>query len=734
MLFALRRRASATSVAACASSSRATPAPAAAAARALAPAARPGAPRRGAAGSPAPAPAAPGAGAPYALTPLARPSKDGPLFEYAAPTRNVAVIAHVDHGKTSLVDQLLKTCAVFQAGSMDSNPLERERGITILSKVTGVSYRGTDIAIIDSPGHADFAGQVEQVLSMADGCLLVVCATEGPMVQTRFVLSKAIARGLKPIVVVNKADRDTARLGAVENAVFDLFVALEATDEQLDFPILYTSARHGWATPSLDEARALAAAPPAPGAGPGMAPLLDAMLAHVPPPRVLGGPGEPFRMLVSQMEIVPFVGKTLIGRVAAGTVRVGDALVALSREGAPQEAAKVSKLFRRRGMESVPVPSAAAGEIVELAGFAVPTPTSTLAAAPPAAGGGGGGGGVGAGSAAAAAAAAGTLRPLYAEPLDPPTISMAFSVNDSPLAAKGPQPGTQLTSSVIAARLHREAAANIALEVVAGGSGGGGGGGEALEVRGRGELQLAVLIETMRREGFELSVSPPTVLFRTSPGGERQEPYESVIVDVDEAFSGVVIEKLALRKATMTNFGAAPGGKARIEFTGPSRGLIGVQSELKSETRGTAVLNRRFSEYGAYVPGLERKPRGVLVSTSAGATTGFALAALEARGVLFVTPGEETYSGAIVGENSKEPRDMEVNPVKAKKLTNIRSAGAEELVRLSPPRLFSLEEAIVYVAPDELVEVTPTAIRMRKRLLDASERERAARSYSKSIK
>jgi GTP-binding protein len=545
------------------------------------------------------------------------------------------------------------------------------------------------------------------------------------------VLGKAISKGLKPIVVINKADRDTARLGVVENAVFDLFVSLDATDEQLDFPIIYSSARHGWATASLDEARALAklaqvsgSTPEASAGGrngrPGMEPLLDAMINHVPRPRVLGGPTDPFKMLVSQMEIVPYMGKTVIGRIASGTLKAGDALVAMNREGVKQEEGKVTKLFRRRGMESVPVPSASAGEIVELAGFATPVPTCTLAAMPVAAG---------AGAAAAVAAAVAAIRPLYAAPIDPPTISMAFSVNDSPVAGRGSNPGTQLTSSVIATRLLKEAASNIALEVV---PGGGGAGGEAMEVRGRGELQLAVLIETMRREGFELSVSPPTVLFRED-GKERLEPYENVSVDVDEVFSGVVIEKLALRKATMLNFGQAPGGKARIEFNGPSRGLIGLQSELKSETRGTAVLNRRFEEYGPYVAGLERKPRGVLVSTTSGAITAFALDALQARGTLFVGPGEDTYSGAIIGENSKENRDMEVNPVRAKKLTNIRSAGAEEMIRLSPPRLFSLEEAIVYVAPDELVEVTPTAIRMRKKLLDSSERERASRSFSKSV-
>lgn len=626
---------------------------------------------------------------------------------------------------------MLKACgAADKDASMDgaardgASVQEKERGITILSKVTGLRYKETDISIIDSPGHADFSGQVEQVLGMSDSCLLVVCATEGPMVQTRYVLGKAISKGLRPIVVINKADRDTARLGAVENQVFDLFVALDANDEQLDFPIIYTSARHGWATADLEEAKALAVKAQAAGgsisedtAGPGMNALLDAILSHVPAPRVLGGPEDPFRMLVSQMEVAPYVGKTLIGKITQGTVKPGDMLVAVDREGKKLEEAKVSKLFKRRGMESVPVTQGRAGEIVEMGGFTVPTPTNTILAHQPAPN--------------PAAAAAIVYKPLYADALDPPTISMAFSVNDSPLVGRGSIPGTQLTSTVIANRLAKEAASNIALEVVTGG--GSGTGRESVEVRGRGELQLAVLIETMRREGFELSVSPPSVLFK-EVNGEKQEPYEQVIVDVDEAFSGVVIEKLALRKATMRNFGQAPGGKTRLEFHGPSRGLIGVQSELKSETRGTAVLNRRFEEYGPYIKGLERKPRGVLVSNTNGAITAFALDTLQARGTLFVGPGEDTYSGHIIGENAKDDKDLEVNPVKAKKLTNIRAAGAEEMIRLTTPRLFSLEEAIVYVAPDELVEVTPTAIRMRKKILDGGERERAARTFYKQAK
>ena len=587
---------------------------------------------------------------------------------------------------------------------------------------------------------------------MVDGCMLVVDASEGPMPQTRYVLGKALARGLKPVVVLNKCDREGSRLGIVENEIFDLFVALDASDAQLDFPIVYASAREGWTGPSAEAA----------DRG-DMGHLLRVLAEHVPPPRVLGGPEAPFRMLVSQMDADPFIGKMLIGRVMSGAVRPGDAVHAMDRSGRELEAGRVTKLFARRGGRVVPLEAAEAGDIIQLAGLQLPLPTATVAA--PA-----------------------ITRPLYAD-------SMAFGVNDSPL---GGREGSRLTSTMIADRLLREAAMNVSLQIItpaaraaaasarakAATKGGGAaaspsaaaaaaaaapasaasgstpvsaptavddddldesapsalaGMSDAVEVRGRGELQLAVLIENMRREGFELSVSPPVVLFRRDRAtGERLEPYEHVVVDVDDAYSGAAIERMAQRKGVLKDFataGGAASGRARLTFTAPSRGLIGFQSELKTESRGTATMHRTFDSYGPYVRGLERKPRAAVVSNCAGQVTAYALDALQARGTLFVRPGDATYGGHVIGEASRDSLyDMEVNPVKAKKLTNIRAAGKDDAVNLAPPRAFSLEEAIVYVAPDELVEVTPTVIRLRKRLLDGSERERASRSLAKSLK
>ena len=492
--------------------------------------------------------------------------------------------------------------------SMDSNPLERERGITILSKVTSVQFGGHTVNIVDTPGHSDFGGEVERVLHMVDGVLLVVDALEGPMPQTRYVLSKALAKGLKPVVVFNKCDRDGARLGAVENEVFDLFVDLEASDEQLDFPMVYASAREGWTVGDVDVAKDVArrGAVRAEAGGGGMTHLLDVILRAIPAPRVLEGAA--FRMLVTQMEVDPFLGKMVLGRVASGAVKVGDAIVSISREGERREEGKVLRLFSRRGLAAIPLQAAEAGDIVQLAGLQTPIPTSTVAAAP-------------------------VTRPLFADPIDPPTISMSFSVNDSPLAGKE---GTQLTSTMISERLAKEAAGNVALQMLAGVPQHGMP--DATEVRGRGELQLAVLIETMRREGFELSVSPPAVLFRKDEAtGKREEPYEEVVVDVDNEFSGIVIEKMALRKGNMREFAQAGAGKVRLNFLCPSRGLIGFQSEIKTDSRGTAVMHRRFEAYGEYIPGLERKPRGVMCANCSGSVTAYALDSLQVRGQLFVS-------------------------------------------------------------------------------------------------
>ena len=622
------------------------------------------------------------ASAPFTLAPIPTEGRDGRVFATDRKIRNIAVIAHVDHGKTSLVDQLLKATVESSqmVGSMDSNPLEKERGITILSKVTSLEFADHLINVVDTPGHADFGGEVERVLNMVDGVLLVVCATEGVMPQTKYVLGKAVARGLRAIVVLNKCDCDGTRLGTVENEIFDQFASYpDVTDEQLDYPVVYASARQGWTAPSVEGgAERAASAAVAAGAGSGggaMAHLLATIVAHVPPPTVLGGPGDPFRMSVNLMEVAEYVGKLVVGRVQSGRVRPGDAVVALAREGARTEEGRVTKLFGRRGMVRVPLAEAHAGELVELAGLQTPVPSSTLCAP--------------------AAATGGTLlKPLWAAPLDPPTIAMSFTVNDSPL---GGREGTHLTSSAIAARLAKEAVSNVALEVAAGA---GGGGGDSTEVRARGELQLAVLIETMRREGFELSVSPPSVLFRTEVDpatgrAARLEPYEALLVDVGEEHSGVVIERCAERKAELKEFVQLGGGKVRLEFYAPSRGLIGLQSELKTDTRGTAVLNRVFEGYGPYLSALNRKDRGVLVSNTAGNITSYALRDLEPRGQLFVGPGEATYCGHVIGECSKDDRDLDVNPVKAKKLTNVRASGMDEAIRLSPPRIFSLEDAIV---------------------------------------
>jgi len=559
--------------------------------------------------------------------------------------------------------------------------------------------------------------------------MLVVDASEGPMPQTRYVLGKALARGLKPIVVLNKCDREGARLGTVENEIFDLFVALEASDEQLDFPIVYCSAREGWTKAGPDTEQL------------DMGYLLQVLAQHAPPPRVLGDDDAPFRMLVSQMDADGFIGKLLIGRVMSGKVRPGDSVVAMDRTGKQVETGKVTKLFARQGGSNIPLEEGVAGDIIQLAGLQLPLPTATVAAPS-------------------------VTRPLYADPIDPPTISMAFGVNDSPL---GGREGSRLTSTMIADRLLREAATNVALQILtnsgssakttagaaaaAAAAAPGGADGlvdvedetamvgmsDAVEVRGRGELQLAVLIENMRREGFELSVSPPVVLFkRDLATGERLEPYEHVVVDVDEEFSGMVIERMALRKGNMRDFapiGGKNSGKVRLSFGAPSRGLIGFQSELKTESRGTATIHRTFDAYGPYIKGLERKPRAVLVSNTTGQITAYALDTLQQRGSLFVKPGEQTYGGQILGECSRDSLfDMEVNPVKAKKLTNVRANGHDDAIRLSPPKIWSLEEAIVYVAPDELVEVTPSILRLRKRLLDPSERDKASRAFAKSMK
>ncbi len=599
--------------------------------------------------------------------------------------RNIAIIAHVDHGKTTLVDAMLRQSGAVRANrrlrerALDSADLERERGITILAKCTSVEWRGVRINIVDTPGHTDFGGEVERALAMVDGVLLLVDAAEGPMPQTKFVVDKALRRRLEPVVVISKMDRSDARPDAVHEAVFDLFDALGADEAQLDFPVVYSSAREGWASRTPD------------AAGADMTPLFDAIVERVPAPVV--APRAPFRMSVALIEPDPHLGRLATGRVLSGHVAHNQIVAALGTDGRLVESARLTKLLKARGLERVAAERAEAGEIVTLAGLAAASVSDTIAASEDAA-------------------------PVPAAPVDPPTIAMVFSVNDSPFAGRE---GGKLTSRVIAARLAQEAESNVAIAVRETGREG------AFEVAGRGELQLAVLIETMRREGFELSVSRPEVLMREDPsGGPALEPMEEIQIDLDEPFVGDVVSALAACRAELV--GVEPSGRGRVRalFHGPSRGLIGFGGELLSISRGTAVMHRAYREHAPWKGPLEARRNGVLVSSAAGAAAAYALRGLEQRGMLFVGPGEPVYGGMIVGEHAR-PQDLDVNPTKARQLSNVRAAGKDDTVRLTPPRVLSLEEALAYVADDELVEVTPVSIRLRKRLLDVHARRRAAR-------
>jgi len=604
--------------------------------------------------------------------------------------RNIAIIAHVDHGKTTLVDQLLSQSGSFRTNeavaerAMDSNDQERERGITILAKCTSLLWHGaageTRINVIDTPGHADFGGEVERILGMVDGCLLLVDAEEGVMPQTKFVLGKALKLGLKPILVLNKVDRAHADPDRVLNDAFDLFAALGATDEQLDFPHLYASGKQGWAVNNMgDEHKDLA-------------PLYDKIVEHVPPPKVEANIDQPAAMLSVLIEADPFLGRLLTGRVEAGKLVPGMPIRALSRDGVEVERGRVSKLLAFRGLKRQPIDFAEAGDIVSIAGLSKATVADTLCAIE-------------------------VTEPLPAQPIDPPTISMTVSVNDSPLAGRE---GDKVQSRVIRERLLREAESNVAIRVTETAEK------DAYEVAGRGELQLGVLIETMRREGFEVSISRPRVVFQTGEKGEKLEPIEEVVVDVDDDFSGIVIEKLSARKAEMKDMRSSGAAKTRITFEAPSRALIGYQGEFLTDTRGSGVLNRVFSHYEPYRGAIDGGRKGVLVSNSDGETAAYALWNLEERGVMFVGAGEKTYQGMIIGENSRAD-DLDVNPMKAKQLTNVRASGKDEAIRLTPPRRPTLEQAIAYIAEDELVEVTPKSIRLRKQVLNPSFRKKRAK-------
>ena len=601
--------------------------------------------------------------------------------------RNIAIIAHVDHGKTTLVDELLKQSGAFRANqavaerAMDSNDLERERGITILAKATSVEWNATRINIVDTPGHADFGGEVERILSMVDGVVLLVDAAEGPMPQTKFVTSKALALGLRPIVVLNKVDKPDAEPDRALDECFDLFAALDANEDQLDFPHLYASGRSGWADAELDGPRQDLAA------------LFDLIVNHVPAPKQISREGEDFRMQATTLSNDPFVGRILTGRVESGRLKVGATLQALSRSAQKIEQFRVTRIQAFRGLAQADIDEAVAGDIISLAGMSKATVSDTLCALA-------------------------VDTPLAAQPIDPPTITVTFGINDSPLAGRE---GKKVQSRVIRDRLMKETESNVAIRVTDTP------GGDTFEVAGRGELQMGVLIENMRREGFELSIARPQVLFREDEAGQRLEPIEEVTIDVDDDYTGAVIEKLTgPRKGEMVDMRPAGAGKTRIMAHVPSRGLIGYHGEFLTDTRGTGVLNRVFHTWAPYKGAIEGRRAGVLISMEDGVSVAYALWNLEERGRMFIGSQVQVYQGMIIGEHSRD-NDLEVNPLKGKKLTNVRASGSDEAVRLTPHTQFSLEEAIAYINNDELVEVTPQSIRLRKKYLDPHERKRMSK-------
>lgn len=605
--------------------------------------------------------------------------------------RNIAIIAHVDHGKTTLVDNMLKQSGTFRANQtvaervMDSNDLERERGITILAKCTSlIWYDNTTrqdirVNIVDTPGHADFGGEVERILSMVNGVVLLVDASEGPMPQTKFVLSKALNLGLNPIVLINKVDRPDRRVSEVVDEVFELFIALGASDEQLDFPIIYASGRAGWAVSNLEDPNK------------DLTPLFDLIIKHTPPPT--GNPNDRFSMLISTREYNPYLGRVLTGRIYSGTAKVNQNVKVLNRDNVVIENGRISKILSFRGLERVPTDLANAGDIIAIAGLNNATVSDTICDIE-------------------------VNEAISSTPVDPPTLAMTFSINDSPLAGKE---GSKLTSRVLGERLMREAEGNVAIKVTQNTNK------DSYEVAGRGELQLGVLIETMRREGFELSISRPRVLYKVDENNNKQEPLEEIQIDVNDEFVGTVVQSLSQRKAEMIDMRVSGGGKTRVSFIGPSRGLIGYHGQFLTETRGSGIMNRIFNSYGEYRGNIEGRRNGVLISMEDGDAAGYALWKLEDRGKLFINPGERVYKGMIIGEHNRD-NDLEVNPVKGKQLTNIRAAGKDDAIRLTPPYIMTLEQAIAYIDEDELVEVTPKSIRLRKIILDSGERKKSNKS------
>ncbi|MBN8827748.1 MAG: translational GTPase TypA [Sphingobacteriia bacterium] len=599
--------------------------------------------------------------------------------------RNIAIIAHVDHGKTTLIDSMLKQSGTFRENQqvaervMDSNDLEKERGITILAKCTSININDTRLNIIDTPGHADFGGEVERVLNMVDGVVLLVDSAEGPLPQTKFVLTKALGLGLRPIIVINKIDRSDARPDDILNEIFDLFVALDATDEQLDFPTIYASGRSGWAKLDLNEE------------SDSLQPLFDTIIKHVPAPKV--DINAPFAMLASILESDPYLGRILTGKVYSGSIKVNSSVKTLRLDNQQVETGRLTKLFVFRGIERIPVDEVVAGDIVAIAGLVEATVADTICVPE-------------------------CTQAIKTMPIDPPTMAVTISVNDSPIAGTE---GNKVTSRLIRDRLFKEAESNVAIKINESSNK------DAFEVGGRGELQLGVLIETMRREGFELSVSRPRVLFkRDEETGQLLEPIEEVVVDVDEEYSGVVVEKISLRKGEMTDMRPSGGGKTRIIFHVPARGLIGYQSEFLTDTRGTGIMNRLFHGYAPHKGEITGRRNGVLISTESGQIVAYAIWNLEDRGIMFVNPQEKVYVGMIIGQHNRD-NDLEVNPVKSKQLTNFRTTSKDEAIRLTPPKILTLEEAISYIEDDELVEVTPKSIRIRKAILDPNERKKLSR-------
>lgn len=596
--------------------------------------------------------------------------------------RNIAIIAHVDHGKTTLVDKLLQQSGTYRDNQrviervMDSNDLEKERGITILAKATSVVWKDTRINIVDTPGHADFGGEVERILNMVDSAIVLVDAAEGPMPQTKFVVSKALKLGLKPIVAINKVDKPDARTTEVINEVFDLFAALDATDEQLDFPILYGSGKQGW----------MAHSPEGPQDS-GLAPMYDLILSHVPEPKVEEGP---FRMIGTLLEANPYLGRIITGRVTSGTAKPNQTVKVLSGDGSTVETGRISKILAFRGLERQPIEEAVAGDIVSIAGLVK-------------------------GSVADTFCDPSVDTPIKAQPIDPPTVSMTFMVNDSPLAGTE---GDKVTTRVIRDRLFKEAEGNVALKIEEASDK------DSYIVSGRGELQLAILIETMRREGFELGVSRPRVVLKRGEDGQLLEPIEEVVIDVDEEHSGVVVQKMSERKADMLEMRPSGGNRLRLVFHAPTRGLIGYQGELLTDTRGTAIMNRLFHDYLPYKGEIGGRRNGVLIAMETGEAVAYALWNLEDRGPMMIEPGWKVYQGMIVGEHTRE-NDLEVNVLKGKKLTNIRTTSKDEAVRLTPPIRMTLERSLAWIDDDELVEVTPKSIRLRKGILDPNERKRS---------